>query len=86
MPEVRQKDSRAMGTRSPCRRQLNTDHRALPSAGQIQLPLTRPVAPMLAPSDRVLISTRVVDLVECCSPMCNQIVSKGEAGPYKVGP
>jgi hypothetical protein len=39
-----------------------------------------PVAPMLAPSDRVLISTMLVDLVECCSPMRNQVVSKGEIG------
>ena len=39
---------------------------------------------MLASSGRVLISTMLVDLVECCSPMRNQVVSKGEAGALKV--
>jgi hypothetical protein len=37
-----------------------------------------------APTYRI--STMVADLVECCSPTRNQVVSKGEAGLYKLWP
>ena len=45
------------------------------------------VAPMLAPSDRVLISTMFVDPAECCSPMRNQVRLEGaRSGFYMLWP